>query len=290
MAQQHLNTVLTAAGIEQAEIDKIIALPAEDTTFKPDDYVGKIYTTAETKVKNDPKFWEGLDENNVNETLKKKIESQQYGRANNIVRQKVMKVFGLKDEDLADMTEEEKKSLETFVTKSAEKYTSTKTTAPQVQKELIEARTELEKLKAEIPVNEGKLKTALETEYNNKNLDFIILAELSTIPDLKAPAQYLLANIAAQLKEENAFVINGHKALPKQKANPALDVLDGAKVLTLKDLIIKKLTADGLIGEPAASGKQSGSSKVEVTPDGTGKLAISPHIMEQIEKNKPATV
>lgn len=289
MAQQHLNTVLTEAGIDAKDIETILGLPAEDTTFKAGDYVGKINSGAETRLKNDPKFWEGLDENNVNETLKKKIESQQYGRANNIVRQKVMKAFGLKDEDLADMTDDEKKSLETYVTKAAEKYTSTKASDKELQKELIAAKKRAEELEADIPVKEGALKTSLEAKYNNEKIDFIILAELATIENLKAPAQYLLANLAASLKEENAFVISGVKAQPKQKANPALDVLDGAKVLTLKDLIVKKLTADGLIGDKPDPLKNSGRSKVDVDPDGKGGLKISPHIMAQIEKNKVAS-
>lgn len=288
MAQEHLNSLLTASGLEAADIETILALPAEDKEFKPDDYVGKIITSAETKVKNDPKFWEGLDENNVNEGLKKKIEAQQYGRAANIVRQKALKALGMKEDDLTDLTDDEKKNVETFITKAAEKYASSKVSDKQLQADLQAARKKLEDLEADIPTREGKIKQDYETKFNNEKLDFIILAELATVENLKAPAQYLVQKLSAELKDENAFVVNGLKATPKQKANPNLDILDGSKALTLKDLIVKKLTADGLIAEPAKPGKQTGSFRADVEPDGTGGLAISSDVLAKIKANQPA--
>lgn len=88
MAQTHLNTVLTEAGLEAADIESILAVAEDATDFDAKAVVGKITSARETALKNDPKFWEALDENNVNEAFKKKIEAQQYGRAANIVRQK----------------------------------------------------------------------------------------------------------------------------------------------------------------------------------------------------------
>jgi hypothetical protein len=288
MAQEHLNSLLTASGLEAADIETILKVPAEDKEFKPDTYVSKIVTSTETKVKNDPKFWEGLDENNVNEGLKKKIEAQQYGRAANIVRQKALKALGMKEDDLADLTDDEKKNVETFISKAAEKYASTKVSDKQLQADLLATRKKLEDLEADIPTREGKIKQDYETKFNSEKLDFIILAELAGIENLKAPASYIVKELAASLKEENAFVVTGLKATPKQKANPNLDVLEGSKALTLKDLIVKKLKADGLIAEPAKPGPQKGSAKVDVDPDGTGGLAISSHILEKIKAAAPA--
>lgn len=287
MAQEHLNALVTASGLEATDIETILALPAEDKTFTPDSYVGKIRTNIETQVKNDPKFWEGLDENNVHEGLKKKIEAQQYGRAANIVRQKALKALGLKEEDLGELTDDEKKNLETYISKAGEKYAATKVSDKQLQADLLATRKKLEDLELDIPTREGKIKQDYETKFNNDKLDFIILAELATVENLKAPAQYLVQKLAAELKEENAFVVSGLKATPKQKANPNLDILDGSKALTLKDLIVKKLTADGLIAEPAKPDRQQGQFKAAVEPDGTGGLAISGHVLDKIKANMP---
>lgn len=287
MAQEHLLSLMTSVGLEQTDIDAVLALPADTQDFKPESYTGKIHTSIETKVKNDPSFWEGLDENNVNETLKKKIEAQQYGRAANIVRQKTLKALGLKEEDLADIPEEERKNLETFISKAGEKYASSKAGDKELQKQLQETRKKLEDLEADIPVKETKLKQEYETAFNNEKLDFIILAELATIENLKAPAQYLASKITSELKSENNFVISGMKAHPKQKANPALDILDGSKVVGLKDLILKKLKADNLIEEKPTPLPRNG--KVEIEPDGKGGLEISSHILNKINANIPAS-
>ena len=284
MAQEHLNSLIQTLGIEEADVKTILELPAEGE-FKPDDYVGKVKTNIETQVKNDPKFWEGLNEENVNEVLKKKIEAQQYGRAANIVRQKALKALGIKEEDLGDLTEDEKKNIETYISKAAEKYASTKVSDKQLQADLVEARKKLEDLEADIPTREGKIKQDYETKYNNEKLDFIILAELATVENLKAPAQYLVQKLATELKDENAFVINGLKATPKQKSNPNLDVLDGAKAMSLKDLIVRKLKADGLIADPVKPGFQKGTTTVVVEPDENGGLAISRHVLDKIKAN-----
>ena len=286
MAQEHLNAIVTAAGLEPSDIEAILAI--EEGKELDGTYVGKIVSKAETIVKNDPKFWEGLDENNVNEGLKKKIEAQQYGRAINTARQKTLKALGLKEEDLGDLTEDEKKNLETYIGKAADKYASTKVSDKQLQADLVAARKKLEDLELDIPTREGKIKQDYETKFNSEKLDFIILAELATVENLKAPAQYLVQKLAAELKDENAFVINGLKAIPKQKSNPNLAILDGAKEVTLKDLIVKKLTADGLIGEQKQKEKQTGKFTADVEPDGTGGLAISPDVLAKINANTPA--
>lgn len=289
MAQQHLNTLITASGLPEDDIATILALPEDAKDFKPDDYQAKIRTSIETAVKNDPKFWEGLDENNVNEGFKKKIESQQYGRAAGVAKGKVLKALGITEEDLSDLTAEEKAKYEVVIAKAAEKFATNKSGDKETQKLLIEARKKLEELETDIPVREGKIKQDYEKMMSDEKLDFIILAELAGIENLKAPASYLARELTAALKEENYFVINGIKAQPKQKANPTLDMLEGSKVLSLKDLIVKKLKADGLIDEKEPSGgKQGGKIKVDVDPDGKGGLAISSHIMEQIKANQPA--
>lgn len=175
-----------------------------------------------------------------------------------------------------------------FITKAAEKYATSKAGDKDLQQQLVSARKKLEELELDIPAREGKIKQDFEAKFNDEKLDFIILAELATVANLKAPAQYLVQKLSAELREENAFVVEGLKASPKQKANPALDVLDGAKVLTLKDLIVRKLTADGLIEAAPDPTKLKQRTTVEVDPDGKGGLEISGHIAEKIKANTPA--
>lgn len=285
MAQAHLNQIIETAGLTADDVKAILDLPEDAADFKPEAYTGRIRESIETQVKNDPKFWESLDENNVHEDFRKKIESQQYGRAANIVRQKALKALGLKEDDLGDMSDDEKKSIETFIGRAAEKYASSKVSDKQLQADLVAARKKLEELEADIPTREGKIKQDYEQKFNDEKLDFIILAELATVENLKVPAQYLVQKIASELKSENAFVVNGLKALPKQKSNPALDVLDGSKALSLKDLIVRKLESDGLIAKVDDTGgsRQQGRVTVEVDPDNKGGLAISSHVLDKIK-------
>jgi hypothetical protein len=288
MAQEHLNTLLEGAGLDATDVAAILALPADAADFNPADYTGKIKTTFETSIKNDASFWESLNTENVNAEFKKKIEAEQFGRTSNIGRQKILKGLGYTDADTADFSDEEKKDLSLFVTKLADKFATSKATDKEVQAQLIEARKNYEELQASVPERETALKASIETNYNNEKLDFIILGELSAIEGLKAPAVYLAANIAATLKAEFAFNIEGFKANPMQKEKPTLQVVEGTKVLTLRDLIVKKLTTDGLIGEVKKADPKKGAVTVDVDPDGKGTLGISSHILDKAKANIPA--
>lgn len=284
MAEQHIQTVLTAAGIDAADFEALKSLPADAADFKPDTYVGKIRTGIETALKNDQKFWESLDENNVNETFKKKIQDQQYGRAANIARQKVLSSLGLKEDDFSDLPDEEKRRLETFVTKAAEKYASTKAGDKQLQKDLQDTRKKLEELETGIPEKETALRSQYETRLNNEKLDFIVLAELASIEGLKVPANYIADKVAAELKSSYTLKPNGLRADVFQKENANLKVLDGSKELGLKDLVTKILVRDGLIEDRTKNvDPLTGKVKVDVEPK-DGSLKVSSHVQETIDR------
>lgn len=281
MAIEHIKQVLTNSGIDDADFEIINALPADHKDFKADDYVGKARTSFETQIKNDPKFWEGLDENNVNDTLKKKIEAQQYGRASNIVRQKTLKAFGLSEDDFADLAEEDKKKFEVFIGKAADKYAATKAGDKQLQKDLVDARKRIEEFETKIPADNEALKADYEGKLNNEKLDFIVLAELASVQGLKVPANYIADKVAAELKNNYSLKVNGLKADVKQKENAALDVLEGSKILGLKDLITKILIRDGLIAEGQKPETSSGKTTIEVEGK-DGELQVSSHILDKI--------
>lgn len=299
MAQEQLIEVLTEAGAEKADIDALIALTNPAADAKPEDleahkkalepFITKILGNTATKIKNDAKFWEGLDENNVNEAFKKKIEAQQYGRASNISRTKIMQGLGYTDADITDMPEEDKKNLEVFAKKLAEKFSANKATDKEMQKELVAARQKLETLEADIPVKEEKIKQDAQKQFDAEKLNFIVLAALSGVKGLKVKPSLVVKQITEELLAENHFVVDGWKAAPKQKDKPTLDVLDGSKVLTLEDLVNKKLIAEDLLEkEDADEKKKTGIiTKVDITPkDGT--LQMSGHVAEMLRQQEEA--
>lgn len=287
---KHIETLLASAGLSPEMVKEVLELPEDkQPEFKPDSYLEAIRTSQETVIKNDPKFWEALDENNVNETLRKKIEAQQYGRASNIARQNVIKALGFKEDDFNDLPDEGRRNFEIFMAKAAEKYASSKASDKQMQAELVEARKKYEELEAALPGREDKIKQEYDAKFNEKVVDLAILTELGSIEGLKVPANYLLPLLSAKIKAEYGLEVDGFKVNPKQKANPKLDILEGSKALGLKDLLVKHLKADNLIGEaPPANNGNSGSVQVDVDPDGKGKLGISSHVMAKIAKNMEA--
>ena len=284
MAEQHIQAVLTAAGIAATDFEALKALPADAADFKPDEYVGKVRTAVETALKNDPNFWNSLDENNVNETFKKKIQDQQYGRAANIVRQKMLAGLGLTEEDFKDLPEDDKKRLETFAAKATERFVTTKAGDKEMQKDLLATRKKLEELEASLPEKETQYKTQYETQFQNQVIDYIVLAELATIEGLKAPANYIADKIAAELKSEYTLKVNGMRAEPFQKSNPNLKVVEGSKELGLKDLINKILTRDQLIGEKQSDpSDEKGKTKIRVEGE-DNKLKVSSHVQAAIDE------
>src|SRR5690606_32003275 len=124
---------------------------------------------------------------------------------------------------------------------------------------------------------------------NAEQLNFIIVAELVQVKGWKVQAGYSVSGLLKGLSQTAHFELDGLTAKPKQKANPSLDIPDGSKVLTLRDLIHNKLKADGLIDDtppPPDPAHQHG--RAGVNPDGKGGMEISSHVMEKINANLAA--
>lgn len=292
MPAEQLKAVLTAVGLPEDKFNEIMNLPEDKVAeFKADEYVSALRGSVENQIKNDARFWESLDENNVGEALKTKIEKAQFNRVSNIARQKIQKALGLSDEDIADMPEETKAKYETYVAALGEKYSQKGSNDKQLQKELMEARKRLETLEASAPELEKKYKEQYETASRNDKIDMIILAELASIDGsethkLKVPASYFADKIAKELKDSYTLNLNGFKIDAKQKQNPNLSVLDGSKEMTTRDLIVKILQRDNLIEDrkPQKDGPQRGKVSADADPkDGTFK--ISSHIADKIKAN-----
>lgn len=279
--QKHLEEVLTKTGLTPEQVKSIAELPDDAKDFKPEDHVTAIRGSVETALKNDNAFWEGLDEKNVGQPFLKKIEASQYGRAANIVRTNMLKATGLTDKDFEALGEEGKK-IEVFSKEFAKKLSEGKVTDKELQNKLIEANTKIAELEGAAPELETKFKTQYESRAAEDKFDFIVMAQLASLQGLKAPASYISDKIAAKLKSEYAYVVNGTEASLKQKANPQLDILieNGTKRLTLIDAIKKIVTADGLL-EPSKSTKEEGKSEIEI--DGEKGLKLG-HVSDKIKK------
>lgn len=280
MAQVHLEQVLTAAGLTPDQVKAVVELPADAKEFKTDDYVAPIRTTVETAVKNDPKFYEGLNKENLPKEFIKQLEAEQYGRSAAQVRTNMMKALGLKDEDFKELGEEGKK-IEVFGPAFVKKLSDGKVTDKELQAKLIEANTEIEKLKGLETEIEKKYADKYTSDVSNFQISTGVLTTLAGVQGLKAPAKYLAETITNQLKAKYGFeMVNGSPEL-RQKDKPTLKVLtaNGTKELTLGDAIGEILKADGLVDDK----KVTTTTTTVVTTGGEG-LKISKHVNDKSAK------
>ena len=73
MAQNHIEQVLKTAGLPDDQIKALNDLPEDSKDFKPDQFIAPIKSTFENQVKNDPKFYEGLNKEQAKEVIKRPV-------------------------------------------------------------------------------------------------------------------------------------------------------------------------------------------------------------------------
>lgn len=272
---EHIKQLLTALNVPDDKIKAVMELPPEKVAeFKPDEIVTLVRANTTETIKNDPEFWKALDTKNVNEDFRKRIETEQYGRAASQARTNIIKNLGLKEDDFKDLGEDGKK-LDVFIPAVMKKITDGKVSDKTLQEQVIKITEELEAAKKAVGETETKLRAEYEAKTTDDKFDFIVMARVSAVPGLKVPAHYVADKIAAQLKEDHNFVVSGARAELRQKANKELKVLENGKEITLDAAIVKILKADGLIDEKAAAaasggGTQKGTVTVEVDGDQKG--------------------
>lgn len=282
--QKHLEAVLTDTGLSAEQVKALVDLPEDAADFKTDDFVKGVHTVVETKVKNDPEFYKGLNKENMPKEFLKVIESEQYGRAANIVRTNILKATGLSEKDFEALGEEGKK-IDVFTPAFVKKVTEGKITDKELQAKLIEANQKIETLESGLPDIEKKY----QGEYEGKIADYQfttgVLTTLASVPGLKAPAKYLLTDIAAQLKGKYGFaIVNGEVEL-RQKDHPDLKVLNkaGTEALTLKAAVETILTADALVDKKATTTTTT-TTKLNVDGDEGKGLKIGKHVASKMDK------
>jgi hypothetical protein len=276
--QKHLEEVLKATGLPEDQVKALVELPENAPDFKTDTYVAPIHTTVETKVKNDPKFYEGLNKENLPKDFLKTLESEQYGRAAAILRTNVLKGSGLTEKDFEALGDEGKK-MEIFTPAFIKKVTEGKVTDKELQQKLIDAHKELEELKTGQPELEKKYQSAADAKIADYQVSTAVLTTLASVQGLKAPAKYLNADIVRQLRTKYSFAISDGNVEIRQKDKPDLKVLVDNKELTLAGAIGQILDADGLLDKKT-------TTKVETKVDGDGKngLKISSNVDDKIKK------
>jgi len=283
MAQNHLAEVLKASGLPEDQVKALTDLPDDAKDFKTDTYIAPIRTNVETQVKNDPKFYEGLNKENLPKEFLKTLESEQYGRSAAQVRSNMMKALGLKEEDFKDLGEEGKK-IEIFGPAFAKKISEGKVTDKELQAKFMEANKKIEDLEANVPKLEEKYKG----EYDAKISDFqfanSVFTQLAAVPGLTAPAKFLATDITAQLKGKFAFAIVENQIELRQKDKPTLKAMNekGTAELTLKDAIQQIVEAEGLVDKKKIDIKKD-NLKIDTGAEG---LKISKHVSDKAEKRK----
>lgn len=279
--------LLTTLGLPAEDAAKIDALPeAEQATFDAKPYAEKVKGNYQTQFQNDPEFFKDLTVEKLPPEVKKRLESTQFARASNIVRDKFVKGLGMTEADYADLPDEQKEKIELLIPAIAEKYTKTKAGDKQLQADLIEARKKLEAFDG----YEEKTKTKYEGEANQKVAAAIfnaaLIGELSAIPGLKIAAGDIAKTANDILQSKYGFERVGDYAIElRQKANPQMKVLKNgsSQELTLKDALLEIATERGWVEKEKEGGK--GNGIVTVAPNGKGALAmLPPHLQSTIGK------
>ena len=282
---KHIQDILIAAGIPAEDAEKIDSLPeADQATFDSKPYMDKVKESYKTQFQNDPEFFTDLTLEKLPPAVKKKVESAQYGRAANVMRDKFLKGLGMSDADIADLTDEQREKLEQFIPAVTEKYAKTKAGDKQLQQDLIEARKKLEGYDG----YEDKIKVKYETESNQKIAAAIfranLIGELSRIPGLKISASDIAKTADEIVNSKYAFERVGDFGVElRQKANPQMKVLkdNSSHELTLSEALLEIAKERKWVEEEKEH--KNGSGVIKVTPGKEGLMAgIPPHLQERI--------
>lgn len=279
---KHLEEVLKTAGLPEDQVKQLIDLPEDAKDFKADTFVTPLTTTIETKVKNDPKFYEGLNKDNLPKELVKQLEAEQYGRAANIVRSNMLKATGLSEKDFEALGEDGKK-IDVFTPAFVKKLSEGKVTDKELQQKLIDATNKIQELEGAGPELEKKYKGEYEVKLNQEKSQFVVLAGLAQVEGLKAPPAYIADKVTAKLREKYTLVIDGTEAKIRQKANPDLLVLVDNKELTFQQALTAIAVADGLVEGQKKVEKKTGTVTVDADPD-QGEFKLNSHVNDKMAK------
>lgn len=281
----HVETLLTSLGVSAEDAANIIALPEADQ-FDSKKYTDQVKSNYQTQLQNDPAFFNDMTIDKLPPEIKKRIESSQYGRAAAIVRDKFLKGLGMKEEDLADLTEEQKEKLEQYIPAVTDKYAKTKAGDKQLQQDLIEARKKLEGFEGYEERITGEANTKAEAKVTAAIFNSALIGELSSISGLKISASDIAKTANDILQSKYSFERVGDYSVElRQKANPTMKVLKNgsSQELTLKEALIEIATERGWVEKESEGSKGSGTVKIEPNKNGVLNM-VPPHLQDKISK------
>lgn len=290
---KHIVDLLTTLGVPAEDAAKIDALPeAEQATFDAKPYIDKVKGNYQTQLQNDPEFFKDLTVDKLPPEVKKKIENNAFGRASNIVKDKLLKHLGMSDSDFSDLPDEQKDKIENLIPVITERWTKTKSSDKQLQADLIAARKELEKYGPDYETSiASKYETAAEQKITAAIFNANLIGALSEVPGLKIPAADIAATANTLLQSKYGFAKVGDYGIElRNKDNKDLKALkpNSSHEITLKEALIEIATERGWVDKETNSDDKKKSGTVVITPDKNGvqrMSAVAPHIAEKISKN-----
>lgn len=266
----HLQQLIEKIGLEKTDVDAIVALPDDAKDFKPEDYVAKVNTNYENRFLNDNTFLGKIDIAKLPATLTKSIEAGQYGRFINEFKALATKQ-GI---DLADLTEEEAKSLNKMGEKVFEKYKGKLGSPEAVQKlqaDLSKALSEKAALETEAPTKLEEAKKGVRTEMQATIERLMAANELAAIKELKVRPALVVDGVMQAIRSKYTVTSTKDELVLTQKANPQLEVFDSAgKKITFKDALLAEAKELDLLNPEQKEGDEDkgGKGKHTVTVEG----------------------
>lgn len=307
MPEQHVQ-LMKGLGFTEDEIKAVEGItPEQMKTWKADDAEAlkvfdpaKLITGVRTGIKNalsnDAEFLGAIPEDKINKEILKKYESGQYARFQNEIIEVAKKKLGLNDEEV--LTAEDRKSIKAMVEKLSHAYAAKNGNVEglkQMQKEKADALQALEEMKTSQP---ELLKKEIEkiTGVNTmKLIKTLTKVELSGLEDVRlgvAP-QFISEPALNALNAKYAVVLDEHDNLDlKQKANPALDVMDDkGKKLTFAQALKAVVLENKLGTEIKEDEKEKIQKKKKLLIEGGGgdddePVVVDSHIQKKIDANK----
>ncbi len=288
MAEQH-DQILAAVGIPAEKITELNKLtPEQMKEFKLDDYIAPVNSAYETKLLNDGNFLNKIPVEKLPDSIKKSIETGQYGRFMNELKEVATKELGL---EMTEFPEDVQKSLKQFFRKANELYTTKKApdskTLIALQQQLQDALRGKETVEGSISTKIAEALAGEKTKHSTQLEKLLTMLQLSSLDGykLKVKPEYIVDAMLGKLKgkyslnfdpETQGFSVN-------QKDHPGLKALNGSNEITFTDALLEQLQSDGLIDKIEGGGSNGEKPPVTVRVSNDGKTELPGYIADKMK-------
>lgn len=282
MAEQH-KKILSALGLSQAQIDILENMtPEQLKELKIEDFTGPVKTSFQNQFLNDEGFLENIPEEKTSKKVKKSLESGQYARFMNEMKDAAKEL----NIDFSDLSAEDQKSLKGFFRETFKKGLTKAGNADaliELQGKLQQALSEKTTLETNTEKRVSDAVAAESKKYGAKLEKAGILSILSNIKGLVVKPEFVADQVLNMVKDKftpkfNPDTMNFDL---KKKDHPDLDVLktDGSKQ-TFQETVMDILKTNELWKEPAKEKEQPKVDQVSVNGDHTKVNPIPDYIQK----------